>query len=130
MCVLITITTLSLIFLAGSSGPGTLIFNYDTLRRRVGDAVPDASRRDRALATLDTMEEEAKTHIQGVFDSMDEAREQMKAFDSDLDRIESESILPLDERRTQFFMKMLDYRFELKDSLLEDEWNEVFAPAA
>ena len=44
MCVLITITALSLIFLGGSSGPGTLIFNYDTLRRRVGDAVPDASR--------------------------------------------------------------------------------------
>ena len=76
------------------------------------------------------MEQEAKTHIQGVFDSMDETREQMRAFDSDLDRIERESILPLDERRTRFLMKMLDYRFELKDSLLEDEWSEVFAPAA
>ena len=130
MCVLITITTLSLIFLSRSSSPGTLIFNYDTLRRRVRDAVPDASRRDRALATLDTMEQEAKTHIEGVFDSMDEAKEQMRAYDSDLDRIESESILPLDERRTRFLMKMLDYRFELKDSLLEDEWNEIFAPAA
>ena len=131
MCVLVTITALSLIFLAGSSsGPGTLMFNYDTLRRRVRDTVLDSSRRDRALATLDTMEQEAKTHIEGVFDSMDEAREQMTAFDSDLDRIERESILPLDQRRTQFLMKMLDYRFELKDSLLEEEWNQVFVPAA
>lgn len=71
-------TTLSLIFLgsSGSSSPGTLIFDYDTLRRRVRDAVPDASRRDRALATIDTMEEEAKTHIEGVIDTMDEVSEQ------------------------------------------------------
>ena len=54
----------------------------------------------------------------------------MTTFDSDLDRIESESIMSLDERRTQFLMKMLDHRFELKDLLLEEEWQEVFAPAA
>ena len=130
MCVLITMTTLALIFAGRSSGGGTLLFDYDVLRGRVRDAVPDGDRRDRALATLDTMEEDARAHVEAVFDSLEEVRDRMLEYDSDLDALEREYILPLDEERTAFLMRFLDYTFELRDALLVNEWRTVFTEAA
>ena len=131
MCVLITITTLALIFAGRSSdGKGTLLFDYDVLRDRVRDVVPDDGRREMALATLDTMEKDARTHVEAVFDSLEEVRDRMLEYDSDLDALEREYILPLDDKRTAFLMRILDHSFELRDALLENEWTAVFSEAA
>ena len=49
MCVLVTIATLTLIFSGRDPSTGTLLFDYDVLRDRVRDAVPDDVRKERAL---------------------------------------------------------------------------------
>ncbi len=127
MPVLITLATLALLFGGGSGAPGTTLFDYETLRRRVR-TLADPDRRRQALEIID--EAAAEAQLATVIDGLQHYVDQVVRFDVDLDALAEEYIVPLDETRAGFLERMIDLRFRLHDIVDAEEWAMVFAPSS
>jgi len=118
---------IAILFLGGGMDSAVLDF-VGYIRGSVNEVVVDEERRTEARATLKTMKKLTNAHLKA----------NQKAFKSLLAELsESETDAQAVEGLWENYYKsvgsyneqMIDLRFELRDSLTRDEWQQIFGAA-
>ena len=113
------------ILLLGGSSTGMLDYIADT-QDTVKVVMEKDDRRKEALGTLKTMQKRTDTHnkmVKGASKDISEILSDDEVTDADIDTIWNSYF----EQRATYNQDMLDLRFELKDQMTREEWQQVFA---
>jgi hypothetical protein len=117
------IALFTMLFLGGST-TGMLDFIADT-QSEVGSVMERGDRRSSTLETLDAMEARTEEHVDMVENASEGIRQALADFEAnspDIDAIWSEYFA----QRAAYNREMLDLRFQLRDQLTREEWEQVF----
>jgi hypothetical protein len=118
---------IAILFLGGGVDSSVLDF-VGHMRDSVDEVVVDAERRAEARATLKTMKKLTSANEKSNQKAFKALLAELSYSETDFDTVEAlwgsyyESIEFYNE-------EMIDLRFELRDSLTEDEWQKVFGEA-
>ena len=118
------IALFTILFL-GASSTGTLNFISDT-QDNVKIVMEKDDRRKDALGTVKASKKRVKEHIKTVkraFKDMAKALSSDEATDADIEAIWDAYFAD----RTAYNHDMLDLRYQLRDQMTREEWQQVFA---
>jgi len=118
------IALLTILFLGGGT-TGVLSFLGDT-EDAVKSVVVDDDRRKQARATISAMEKRTKNHDKAFRSLIKQLKKEMRDHadnESDLDQMWEQRF----ELANDYNADMVDYRFELREQLTREEWEQVFA---
>ncbi len=113
------------ILLLGGSSTGMLDFIADT-QDTVKVVVENDDRRKDALATLKAMKKRANAHnkmVKRTSKDMNISLSNDEVTDADIDTIWDAYF----SQRAAYNQDMLDLRYQLKDQLTREEWQQIFA---
>ena len=112
------------ILLLGGGDTGMLDFIADT-QDEVNVVMEQSDRRKEALGTLKTIKKRTDSHnkmVKGVSKELSKALATDNVTEADIDTI----WLSYFEQRVVYNHDMLDLRFQLKNQLTREEWQQVF----
>ena len=111
-------------FLLGGGAGGVMAYISDT-RADAKVVIEDKDRRSEAMATLKRMEKEAavlQKQSGKRFKQLGKALQDHEATKAEIDAIWSEHF----ERVDTFNREMIDLRFELREHVTREEWQQLF----
>ncbi len=112
------------ILILGGSNTGMLDFIADT-QDQVNVAMEQSDHRKEVLGTLKEMKKRTNAHnkmVKGVSKELSTALATDNVTEADIDTI----WLSYFEQRAAYNVDMLDLRFQLKDQMTREEWQQVF----
>ena len=118
------VALLTLLLLGG--GSTYLLETIDFYQDRAEDVIPEGDRQKQAKAVFDAMEDSTdRRHdmIEDVAEQLDKLLQDKDVADADLDAV-------LEQYRdgiVTYYEEMLDHRFELKDHVTREEWQQIFS---
>ena len=118
------IALFTILFLGGGSAT-QLLGNISEVQDRVKIVMPKDDQRSQALSVLKTMEKRTKSRNKMVKDNAKQMRRELEdhgVTDADIDAIWSDYVQGVGE----FHRDMIDLRFELKQHISREEWQQVF----
>ena len=113
------------ILILGGSSTGMLDFIADT-QDTVKVVMEKDDRRNEALGTLKAMKKRADAHnkmVKRTSKDMDKVLSSEEADDAGIDAVWGEYFA----QRAAYNQDMLDLRYQLKDQMTREEWQQVFA---
>lgn len=113
------------ILLLGGGDTGMLDFIANT-QDEVKVVMEKDDRQKEVLATLKTMEKLTDGHnkmVKGASKDLSNALSNAEVTDAEVDTVWDAYF----SQRADYNQEMLDLRFQLKDQMTREEWNEVFA---
>ena len=113
------------ILILGGGATGMLDFIADT-QDEVKVVMEKDDRQKEALSTLKAMKKRTNAHnkmVKGASKDMSKALSNDEAADADIDTIWDEYF----SQRAIYNKEMLELRFQLKDQITREEWQQVFA---
>ena len=116
---------LSAILFLGGSATGMLDFIADT-QDAVKVVMEKDDRRKEALGTLKTMKKRADSHnkmVKRASKDMNKALSSDEVTEADIDTVWDAYF----SQRAAYNQEMLDLRYQLKDQMTREEWQQVFA---
>jgi hypothetical protein len=118
------IALFTLLFLGGSQ-TGVLDFIADT-QDTVKVVMEKGDRREEALASLKAMKKISSTHnkmVKNATKDINKTLSNAAATDADIDAIWEDYF----SHRATYNQDMLDLRYQLKDQMTREEWQQVFS---
>ncbi len=118
------IALFTILFLGGGSAT-QLLGNISEVQDRVKIVMPKDDQRKEALSVLNTMEKRTKSRnkmVKNTVKQMSKELEDHDVTDADIDAVWNDYVQGVDE----FHRDMIDLRFELKQYISREEWQQVF----
>jgi predicted AAA+ superfamily ATPase len=118
------IALFTILFL-GSGSATQLLGNISEVQDRVKIVMPKDDQRSQALSVLKTMEKRTKSRNKMVKDNAKQMRRELEdhgVTDADIDAVWNDYVQGVGE----FHRDMIDLRFELKQHISREEWQQVF----
>ena len=118
------IALFTILFLGGGSAT-QLLGNISEVQDRVKIVMPKDDQRKEALSVLNTMEKRTKSRnkmVKNTVKQMSKELEDHDVTDADIDAVWNDYVQGVDE----FHRDMIDLRFELKQHISREEWQQVF----
>ena len=118
------IALFTILFLGGGSAT-QLLGDISEVQDRVKIVMPKDDQRNEALSVLKTVEKRTKSRnkmVQSTVKQMGKELENHGVTDADIDAVWNDYVQGVDE----FHRDMIDLRFELKQHISREEWQQVF----
>ncbi len=113
------------IFFLGGGSATQLLGNISEVQDRVKIVMPKDDQRSQALSVLNAMEKRTKSRnkmVKSTVKQMSKELEDHGVTDADIDAVWNDYVQGVDE----FHRDMIDLRFELKQHISSEEWQQVF----
>ena len=118
------IVLFTILFLGGGSAT-QLLGDISEVQDRVKIVMPKGDQRSEALSVLKTMEKRTNGRnkmVKNTTKQMSNELEDHGATDADIDVVWNDYVQGIDE----YHRDMIDYRFELKQHISREDWQQVF----
>ena len=126
MPVLVTISTVSALFLLGSKGSKNNASFLDPpgLRAKL-EKLPKGPTREKALAIVDKLDVIAKEHDEATEAAIEAYVADVEKYTTTGDQL-AKDLEPLDQARTRVYLELIELRESLANTLTAKEWKKVF----
>lgn len=118
------VALMTLLLLGG--GTTYLLESIDFYQDRMEDLIPVGERRNQAEAVFDAMEDSTdRRHdaVEDVADQLGKLLQDTDVADADLEA----ALAQYRDAVATYYREMVDHRFELKDHVTREEWQQVFS---